>query len=267
MKLCFSTLGCTEMDLASILNLAREYHISALELRGIGGVMDNRRIEALDMVHTEETKALFEKNEVVPHVLGTSCSFHNAEKYEAAIEEGKACVDIAARLQIPYIRVFGNNVTGETDDERAACIARVIAGIHEVCDYAADTAVTVLLEVHGDFNKIETLQPITDALGAHPHFGLIWDIAHTHAYGAQWPLFYRAFRPYIRHIHVKDRAEENGKLTMPGEGDLPILPIARALLADGYDGCFSLEWEKKWHPELPELSPALASYIALMERV
>ena len=24
------------------------------------------------------------------------------------------------------------------------------------------------------------------------------------------------------------------------------------LLADGYDGYFALEWEKKWHPDLQE---------------
>ena len=24
------------------------------------------------------------------------------------------------------------------------------------------------------------------------------------------------------------------------------------LLDDGYDGYFALEWEKKWHPDLPE---------------
>ena len=267
MKLCFSTLGCTEMDLASILDLANKYHIFALELRGIGGVMDNRRIEALDVAHTEETQAMFANSKVSPRVLGTSCSFHNIEKYEAAIEEGKACVEIAARLHIPYIRVFGNNVTGETDEERETCIARVIAGIREICEYASNTEVTVLLEVHGDYNKVETLQPITDALGFHPHFGLIWDIAHTHAYGAQWPLFYQAFRPYIRHIHIKDRANESGKLTLPGEGDLPILPIVRTLISDGFDGYFSLEWEKKWHPELPEIAAALTCYTALMEQV
>jgi hypothetical protein len=29
------------------------------------------------------------------------------------------------------------------------------------------------------------------------------------------------------------------------------------LLADGYDGYFSLEWEKKWHPEIGNIEPAM----------
>lgn len=267
MKLCFSTLGCTEQSLENILSLAKAYGISALEIRGMDGVMDNRKIEALDASHAEQTLALFSQYGVVPRVLGTSCSFHNPEKYEAAVEEGKASIDIAARLGIPYIRVFGNNLIGDTAAAREECIARVAEGIAQVCDYAANTAVTVLLEVHGDYNKIETLKPVTDRLAARTNFGLIWDIAHTKAYGDGWDVFYHAFKPYIRHIHIKDQKLPEGKLVLPGEGDTPIVAITRALLNDGYDGYFSLEWEKKWHPELPELDPALACYLAVMETV
>lgn len=267
MKLCFSTLGCTEQSPEQTLSLANAYQIPALEIRGIGGVMDNRAIDALAPANTAQTLEMFAKSHVVPHVLGTSCSFHNPDKYAAAVEEGKACVEIASRLGIPYIRVFGNNLVGETSEERAACTARVAAGIAQVCEFAADTAVTVLLEVHGDYNKIETLKPITDALSDRPNFGLIWDIAHTKAYGDEWSVFYQEFKPYIRHIHIKDHALASGKLVLPGEGDLPIVPIARKLLEDGYDGYFSLEWEKKWHPELPDINVALEHFVAVMNQV
>ena len=124
----------------------------------------------------------------------------------------------------------------------------------------------MLLEVHGDYNRIETLGRVTEQLAGREEFGLIWDIAHTHAYGDQWDDFYRAFRPLIRHIHIKDRTEE-GKLTLPGEGSLPILPIASCLLSDGYDGFFSLEWERKWHPELEALPVALSRFVSLMNSI
>ena len=266
MKLCFSTLGCTEKSLAEVLSLAQVYHIHALEIRGLDGIMDNRQIDALNCTNCEQTLAMFAQSDVVPRGLGTSCSFHHPDKYAAAVEEGKACIDIAERLGIPYIRVFGNNLIGEDSEARAECTARVAAGIAEVCDYAADTSVTVLLEVHGDYNKIETLKPITDALSNRANFGLIWDIAHTKAYGDEWPSFYQVFKPYIRHIHIKDHIIAEGKLVLPGEGDLPILPIVRTLLADGFEGYFSLEWEKKWHPELPEINVALEHFVAIMKQ-
>ena len=54
---------------------------------------------------------------------------------------------------------------------------------------------------------------------------------------------------------------------MPGEGNIPILPIVRQLLTDGYDGYFSLEWERKWHPELPDIGLALTDFTGLMKEV
>lgn len=267
MKLCFSTLGCTELSLDEILILARAFDIHALEIRGIGGVMDNRKIAALSPENAPRTSELLAQNRVRPQVLGTSCAFHDSAKTAAAIEEGKASIDIAARLGIPYIRVFGNKLVGEGEAERATCTARVAAGIAEVCDYAAGTPVSVLLEVHGDYNTIETLSPILAALGVRSNFGLIWDIAHTRAYGVDWQVFYREMKPYIRHVHIKDASLETGKLTLLGEGDLPIVPITRALLADGFDGYFSLEWERKWHPELPDLSVALERFTEIMGTV
>lgn len=267
MKLCFSTLGCTEWSLEEILAVARKYEIEALEIRGIDGEMDNRKIEVLKDENTNQTTALWAQHHVTPWVLGTSCAFHTLEKYQAAMNEGKAAIDIAARLSIPYIRVFGNNLVGESEEERRECMARVSQGIGELCSYASNTNVSVLLEVHGDYNKIETLDPVVKPLANHPHFGIIWDIAHTSAYREEWPQFYQTFRSLIRHVHIKDRLIDRPVLTLPGEGELPILPIVRTMLNDGYSGCFSLEWEKKWHPELPAFREALACFVSLMKQI
>ena len=265
MKLCFSTLGCTEWELGEILKLASEYDIHALEIRGIGGLMDNSQIPALARENSEATRTLFETYRVKPHVLGTSCAFHAPEKWESAVEEGKASIDIASRFEIPYIRVFGNRLIGESASEQGQCYDLVANGIAELCRYAANTNVTVLLEVHGDYNTVETMGHVTDRLKRYSNFGLIWDIAHTSAYGDCWTDFYVAFRPLIRHIHIKDQINSPKKLTLPGKGELPILAIAQRLQADGFDGFFSLEWEKKWHPELPELPIALKAFVEMFQ--
>ena len=265
MKLCFSTLGCTDWEPEQILMLAEQYDIRALEIRGMGGVMDNRKIDALAKENMEQTLTAMKAHDVKPWVLGTSCSFHAADKWKDALEEGKACIDIAATMGIPYIRVFGNKLVGETPAEQEACYARVAQGIAELCRYAEDTKVCILLEVHGDYNRIETLGRVTERLADYGNFGLIWDIAHTAAYRERWIDFYHYFRPLIRHIHVKDRTIEPHVLTLPGDGELPIREIAQTLLADGYDQYFSLEWEKKWHPELPELPEALERFVEIMK--
>jgi len=35
--------------------------------------------------------------------------------------------------------------------------------------------------------------------------------------------------------------------------------VMSVLRRDGYDGAVSLEWEKMWHPYLPDLSEALGA--------
>lgn len=264
MNLCFSTLGCTESSMDEIMALAARFGIGRLEIRGVGGVMSNASIPDFAPDAVEKTRARLEDNGLKPVVLGTSCAFHSEEKLNAAVREGRESIDIAAALGVPYIRVFGNKLVGDRDE----CTARVISGIRDLCLYAADKGVTVLLEVHGDFNTVETLTPIVTALGGNKSFGLVWDVAHSHrVYHDGWREFYSAMRPYIRHVHIKDVRDADNALVLTGEGDIPIIDIVRALLADGYAGYFSLEWEKKWHPELDSLDVALEHYTQLMAQI
>lgn len=257
MKLCFSTLGCFDRELERIVSLANEYGISALEIRGIGGVLDNTQISAFSEESADATVSLLASGNVTPIVLGTSCSFHNPEKYERAISEGIASIKIAERLNIPNIRVFGDRMTeGSTE--------RIISGISELC--SASGRVNVLLEVHGDYNTLDTLMPVVNGLSELENFGIIWDIEHTHkTYGDGWEQFYSALRPYIKHVHIKDYSDDAGCLTLIGYGSVAIVPIVRGLIENGYDGYFSLEWEKKWHPELPDIEEALESFIKVMK--
>ena len=264
MNLCFSTLGCTESSMDEIIAIAERFGICGLEIRGVGGVMSNAQIPDFAPDRIALTKSRLADAGLRPIVVGTSCAFHNEKKLHAAAKEGRESIDIAAALGAPYIRVFGNNLVGDPEE----CTAGVIAGIRDLCMYGAERGVTVLLEVHGDFNRVETLGPIVDALGHMDSFGLIWDIAHSHrVYHRDWREFYHAMRPYIRHIHVKDVRDADDALVLTGKGDIPILDVIRTLISDGYSGYFSLEWEKKWHPELDSIDVALEHYTRLMSQI
>ncbi len=49
-----------------------------------------------------------------------------------------------------------------------------------------------------------------------------------------------------------------------GKGELPIDRLYAALQSIGYDGWFTLEWEKRWHLEIEEpevVIPAFADFI------
>ena len=158
MKLSFSTLGCTDYSLTDILKTAERFGIKALEVRGIGGVLDNGAIADFLPENIEKTKKALADAGVRPQVLGTSCCFHDEERCAAAMKEGERALEIAAAVGFPYIRVFGNSLKGETE----ACIRRVAEGILALCRKAEGLGVKVLLEVHGDFNSEATLLPVTE---------------------------------------------------------------------------------------------------------
>ena len=263
MKLCFSTLGCVEKTLPESLSLTKSCGMDAIEIRGVGGILNNGEIADFTEGNATKTKQLFDQYGVRPLVLGTSCAFHTEEKYKSAMAEGCEAIAIASRLGFPYIRVFGNNIL---PDAREESIARVCDGITALCDAAADKNVTVLLEVHGSFNTVENITPILDALGKYDNFGLIWDVMHSHVgCGADWLPFYACIRPYIRHVHLKDITAD-GTLVATGDGDIPLLPIIDRLLTDGYDGYFSLEWERKWKAYLAPIEDALAHYLSFVDQ-
>ena len=74
-------------------------------------------------------------------------------------------------------------------------------------------------------------------------------------------------RPLLRHVHIKDyHRGENGQFTLcpVGEGDIPLPEIVHTLLRDGYDGYFSLEWEKKWVPSLAEPEEVFPAFVRYM---
>lgn len=260
MKLCFSTLGCADRSLEDIISIAKKHNISAIEIRGINGIMNNADITEFAQANSAKTAELLSENGILPIVLGTSCYFHNMDKFDKAINEGELSVKIAENLNIPNIRVFGDKI------QSPECIDRVVSGLSQLCK--CSDRVNILLEVHGDFNTAETLSQVTEKMSDTKNFGLIWDIEHTHkAYGNSWSEFYSFARPYIKHVHIKDFSEESNRLCLIGNGSIPIVPIVERLLSDGYDGYFSLEWEKKWHPELPDIELALDSFVSAMKEV
>ena len=63
-------------------------------------------------------------------------------------------------------------------------------------------------------------------------------------------------------VHVKDSRPEglSGRAeALPGSGDVPVVQLLKLLREIEFAGPVALEWEKYWHPELPDLEAALKS--------
>jgi len=262
MKLCFSTLGCPGYGLDEVIALAKKYRIDELEIRGLDGTMELSEMKAFHEEHIEESRKKL--GDIRLLVFGSDLKMDSSVTDEELIPGGKKLIDGVSLLGIPYIRVFGNEILPNEDEEKA--LANIARRLQILSEYAEDKNVQILVETHGNVTTLERIGYLADHVTSSA-FGILWDIAHTDKqYKDDFATFYRPFLPLIRHVHIKDhiRLEAGTRLVRMGEGEIPVGNIVKSLLRDGYQGSFSLEWEKKWHPELCDLDTALGDYVSLM---
>jgi len=267
MKLAISTLGCPDWTFEQILTTFEALGIEGIEVRGIEGIVEPDQIPYFSEEQKEETLARVASHHLKLIGFGTSASFHDPVKQPDNIAACKTAIDVCERMGIPAIRVFGNNVPN--DDTREEVLTRIGEGIREVCRYANGKGVYVNLEIHGGVNTVENVKPVLEIAGKEPSFGIIWDVAHSdRGVGDNYEEFYRVIKPYLRHVHLKDHTRpgaQPGKLVNIGKGDIPLKGIINLLEKEGYDGYYSFEWEKRWHPELDDPSVAFPEFAAFMK--
>lgn len=250
MKFGFSTLGAPQYSLAQCNDLAVTCGLDFLEVRSLGG--------SLDM------PAYFAENPVpagsLPiHVLGSSLFLTTAG--DADVEAFFGFMKLADQLGTPYVRVFGGgDFSEDLDPDKLQHAAAVVRRIREKVATEGWRAEPIL-EMHDAFSNSERCQRLNSLLDA--PLSLLWDSHHTWRIGGEsLSETWQAVSPLIRHIHYKDsRATEEGfDYVPPGEGQFPSQDLFSLLKSQGYAGGVSLEWERKWHPELAPLEAVMPNF-------
>jgi sugar phosphate isomerase/epimerase len=168
--------------------------------------------------------------------------------------------DLAAALEAPGIRVFGDTIQPGAD--RASTRAWIAESIRQLAENITSTGVEVWLETHGDFaGSAETAAILHQA--SHPKAAVLWDPANCFIESKESAQAGAArLGASIRHMHIKDLLIEHDKWTpvLTGEGNFPLREVQAALRQINYRGFVSFEWEKKWHPEIPDATLALPHF-------
>lgn len=263
MKLSFSTLGCPEWNWDKILNQAEAMGFDGVEVRGVGGELDNERIGLFWEPNLPSTLQSLRAHHLSIPCLDTSCSFLSTETgLEETVRAGKAAVDIAWSLGAPYIRVFGDRIPQGVGMGEQTAVSVVAEGLQEIAAYAECKGVSVLLEAHGNFADSRMLISVFGLVKS-PAVGVLWDIANPCEFGETAERTWRRIGSLVRHVHIKDITMRNGGLVpcQPGLGRVPIGTAVRLLREAGYGGWLSFEWEKRWFPKLPEPAVAFPAFI------
>ena len=264
LPLAFSTLAVPDWEWKKILDFAEANRFAAIELRGLMGTMDLPSRPEFAVEQLSKTK-----QEIAAHGLKIACvssssAMHESDpdKREKSLADARKFIDLAAGLNAPYVRVFGNEIKGPKEE----VIVRVAAGMKTLADYAGPRGVTVIIESHGDFTDSPTLKEVLTRADS-PHAALLWDAHHTFATSHEEPEYtVKQLGKWIRHTHLKDSVPENNdrKYVLTGKGDVPIERQIQALRKINYEGYFCFEWEKAWHPELIDASIAIPDYMKVV---
>jgi fatty-acyl-CoA synthase len=126
--------------------------------------------------------------------------------------------------------------------------------------------VGIALETHDAFASAATVGEVLRRVPSRA-IGALWDTHHPYRSGEAPEQVWELLAGRVLHTHVKDarkRPDDTWELTLLGEGEVPVADVIRLLGRRGYGGWISVEWEKKWHPEIPEPEQALPQHLSLL---
>ncbi len=269
MKIAASTLGCPDWSLEKIIHNLSDYGYDGVEIRGIAGQTNIIKIPEFSQAKIEGTRSRLETAGLEVACVSTSSRFSSPdpEERQANIASALGHISIAKSLGSSLIRIFGGNIPQGVS--RKECAGYVQDSLKILAEAAAKETVAFVLETHDSFilaeDMLEVIEPVKS-----PGLGVLWDVLHPFRLGEPIKKTVRNLGPYMRHIHIKDaKLQKGGKhtLTLLGQGGVPLQEAISSLKEIGYDGWLSLEWEKRWHRELPEPEVAFPQAIEFMRRL
>lgn len=269
-KLSFSTLGCPDWSFDKIIEVASKNGYKAIEIRGIQRQMDLPLCaEFANQTAINITNQKIKDKNLQIIDLGSSANLHfmDAKKRQENMDHAKRFIDLAQKINCPFVRVFPNDLPKEQDENKT--IDLIISNLIELGVYARGSNVKVLLESHGKVIYKDVLFKIMEATSSH-NVGLIWDIWNMWSVTKEPPTeVYALLKKYILHTHIKDGIFENNKpkYVLMGQGISPLKEAISLLKKGGYKGYYSLEWEKMWQPEIEEPEIAIPQYAEYFDRI
>jgi sugar phosphate isomerase/epimerase len=254
----FSTLACPEWPIETVIAKAAEYGYDGIEWRGGGQGHVNPSLMAA------QKQALRQQSQdagLFALAVTAYSSFISPDRTEQQknIDDLNRYTDLAAEIGARYVRAFlGELKPGQTIETVYPMMAR---SLEEAAAYAGSVGVTIAIEPHDDFVLSTTVAPLLKQIApeSFESLGVIWDLGNTYSEGEDVETGYGVLGPHLAYVQVKDGRGQGGgwQLDNVGEGEVPLAEAFSRLVANGYAGAFSLEWERVWHPELEPASVAL----------
>jgi sugar phosphate isomerase/epimerase len=261
MKYAFTTLGCPEWDLATIIARAKEYGYDGIDFRGYMNVTDITTFPEFSTDAKNTAKKIADAGLEVTCFSSGVCVNETPEKQQLNFEEIQRYAALCEIFGAKYIRIFG----GGALYPRSTAIADTARKLKPLIAEAKKHGVILLLETHDSWtesNRIKELLELVDS----PSLALVWDIHHPiRVNGEDIKYTWKMLGKWVLNTHWKDAIDQ--KLYAIGDGNLPLKEWYQLLQKNHYSGYCTLESEKKWHPELDEPEVAFPAFINYLQKI
>ena len=250
--IAFSTLAFPDATLASAVSLGRRWGYAGIELRLIDGQLIDPAMPAADRARVKRALA------GLP-VVAVDSSIRLTD--EDPGPDLRRFLELASDWESPLVRVFGGALPADRAERQEQL--RAAAGVLEACvPLARRLGVAIGVETHDDFSASSVVAELL-AMADPDWVGAVWDSHHPYRVGESAADVYANLGRRILLAQVKDARRTPGgdwELVLLGEGEVPVSQMLDLLAAGGYQGWISVEWEKRWHPEIAEPQVALPQH-------
>lgn len=263
MKLAFSTLGCPDWKWNEIYSTAKDLKFDGIEVRGVENELFVPKIKAFDDKHIDKSIEVMKNCDLEFSMLTSGISI--GEDSKTALQDAKSYIDLANKLSAKYVRIMISSHPQPEDVD----MDKAISLYTQMCKYGEDKNVIPLIETNGVLADSKEMLNFMQSIKSE-NKGVLWDIHHPFRFFTEQPKeTYSKIGEYVRYIHVKDSIinDSNLEYRMMGYGDVPIFDTLKILKENGYNGYVSLEWVKRWNPDLEGAGIVFAhfmSYITFM---
>ena len=264
-RIAFSTLAFPDATLASAASLGRRWGYSGIELRLIDGELIDPSMPAADRVRVKRAVTAAE----LP-VVAVDSSIRLTDDNPGP--ELRRFLELASDWESPLVRVFGGALAAANParQQQLQAAARVL---ESSVPLAERLGVAIGVETHDAFSAssvvAELLALVDPAAVDSGAVGAVWDSHHPHRMGETPAEVSANLGPRILLAQVKDarrKADGDWQLVLLGEGEVPVKSMVELLAAGGYPHWISVEWEKRWHPEIEEPEVALPQHLDLLTK-
>jgi sugar phosphate isomerase/epimerase len=279
MKLSTTTLGCFKWDLPTVLERVAGYGFEGIDFRGLQGELKLWLLPEFSTGLADTASCIRDLGLTVTCIssgilLSDTRPEHMAEHDEELVRSAEICRALGCR----QIRVFGGSLGlagGATEADRERVVDLVAARARDLAERAGQIApVDLLIETHDAWTSSRDMVAALERCNR-PDVACCWDLKHTYWTGKETPeTSWERLAPWVRNTHWKDvrrccgspaeagrDLKGSGVLCLVGDGIAPLTDCYDLLTTAGYDGWFTLEWEKRWHPYLDEPDVAFPGFV------